>query len=90
MLANEVPEPRPQPWLSEEDYQELESHVRLKLNGVFQVFNVYGQKVFIDEAIEAVMQVMRWYGLKLRGVDDIPPEMLLYLRGKHGGVNHEG
>jgi hypothetical protein len=71
-------EPKPQPWLPEDEYTKLEGQVRLKLNGVMNVFNGYGQGVYVSEAIEAIMQVIRWYGLRLRGVDRIPPEMLIY------------
>jgi hypothetical protein len=69
---------KPQPWLPEDEYIKLEGQVRLKLNGVMNVFNCYGQGVYVSEAIEAIMQVVRWYGLRLRGVDKIPPEKLIY------------
>ena len=75
---------RPQPWIPEEDYRKLEGQVRLKLNAILGVFDVYGQGAFIPETREAIIQVVRWYGLRLRGVDKIPHEMLLYLRGRGG------
>jgi hypothetical protein len=71
-------EVKPQPWMPEGEYAKLEGQVKLRLNGIMQVFNAYGQSVYIPEAIEAVMQVVRFYGLRLRGVDEIPPEKLIY------------
>lgn len=57
------------PWLNEEAYARLEGLTRLKLTGVLGVFGMYGQEVFIPPAIEAIMEIVVWYGLQVRGKD---------------------
>ncbi len=62
-------------WLTDEAYEKLEGSARLKVNGILGVFSMYGQQLLVPGAIEEIMQVMRWYGLQVRGVDKVPPRV---------------
>ena len=57
------------PWLSPESFQKLEGQTRMKIGGVLGVFDMYGQGTYIPSALEAIMEIVTWYGLQVRGKD---------------------
>ena len=56
-------------WLDDGEYKKALFHVRGQLRDVFKVFDLYGQGIFIEGAIEETIQIMEDYGLVVRGVD---------------------
>jgi len=57
------------PWLSEEEYEKLIGQFRLQLNGVMNVFNVYGMGDYIPAAIEEIIGLVHQFGMRVRGDD---------------------
>jgi len=56
-------------WLSEDDYKKAVSQLRMQINGVLTIFNVYGQDVFIPSAVGEIVKLCEDFGLRVRGVD---------------------
>jgi hypothetical protein len=56
-------------WLPEEEYAKAVGQLRLQLNGVMEVFMVYGQQPLVTQAIEEVVKLAEDFGLRVRGVD---------------------
>jgi len=57
--------------ISQTDYDKAKGQLRLQLNGVFQAFNLYGLHIFINGAIDEIMELAEQFGRRVRG-DDIP------------------
>lgn len=57
--------------ISQKEYDKAKGQLRLQLNGVFQAFNIYGLQIFINGAIDEVMELAEQFGQRVRG-DDIP------------------
>lgn len=73
-------------WLPQEEYDKTISQLRLQLNGVFNVFNLYGQGVYIPLAIEECVRLAEDFGLKVRGVNNKPIALELVRRiGRKNG-----
>jgi hypothetical protein len=56
-------------YLPSDDYAKAVGQFRTQLNGVFNVFDQYGQNVYIPNAIEEVVRLAEDFGLRVRGVD---------------------
>lgn len=56
-------------WLSEEEYQKAVGQLRLQLNGVMRYFDMYGQDVFITQAVNEIIKLSIDFSLRVRGVD---------------------
>lgn len=72
-------------WLSQEDYDKAVGQLRLQLNGVFSVFNVYGQGAFIPQAVEECLCLAEDFGLRVRGIDKPIALELVRRNGRKNG-----
>ena len=60
--------------ISQGEYDKAKGQLRLQLNGVFQAFNLYGLHIFINGAIDEVMELAEQFGQRVRG-KDIPIQL---------------
>ena len=56
-------------YLPQDEYDKAVGQLRLQLNGVFNVFMVYGQDVYVPQAVREVVKLCEDFGLRVRGVD---------------------
>lgn len=56
-------------WLSEPDYRKAIFQLRSQLMNLMQPLEIYGQKPFVDEAIEQIISLTEDFALKVRGID---------------------
>ena len=56
-------------WLSDEEYAKAVTQLRMSLNGVFRIFDMYGQGVHIPGAVLEASKLAEDFGLRVRGVD---------------------
>ena len=56
-------------WLDEETYAKVEGQTRLQIGAILGVYNLYGMGVYFPQTLEAIMQVVRQYGKRVRGKD---------------------
>lgn len=56
-------------WLPDNEYKKLIGQFRLQLNDIFFPLRRYGQDVYVDGAIEEVMQLTEERDKKIRGRD---------------------
>jgi len=56
-------------WLSDERYAKLKGQTRLQVSGMLDVFNMYGQDVFIPPTVDAIMLVIEETWDVIRGED---------------------
>jgi hypothetical protein len=56
-------------WLSDEEYAKAVSQYKLQLNGIMDIFNIYGMGTFIPGAIFEITKLTEDFGLRVRGVD---------------------
>ena len=64
ILENDVPY-----WLPTGEYQKIISQTRLLIGEILYPLRMYGQDVFVDGALDEIIQVVERYGLRVRGVD---------------------
>ena len=69
-------------WLPDREYAKAVGQLRLQLVGVFHPFDVYGQGVFIPQAVEECVRLAEDFGLRVRGVDK-PVSLERVRNGKH-------
>ena len=53
--------------ISDDDYRKAVGTLRLRLNDVFQAFNIYGLHIFINGAIDEVVELAEQFGQRVRG-----------------------
>ena len=56
-------------YLEEKDYKKAVGQLRLQLNGVFKVFDMYGMGAHIPMAIEEVVVLADLFSQRVRGKD---------------------
>jgi len=57
-------------WLEDDQYQKAVGQLRLQLNGILGVFDMYGLGVHIPSAISAIVAVCEQFGMRVRGDDE--------------------
>jgi len=60
--------------IPQKEYDKAVGTLRLRLNDVFQAFNIYGLHIFINGAIDEVMELAEQFGQRVRG-EDIPIQL---------------
>jgi len=68
------------PYLPDDDYNKALGQLRLQVNGVFDVFRIYGQDVFIPGAVDEIVSLAEDFGMRVRGADKVIS--LDYVRSK--------
>jgi len=56
-------------WVSNADFEKAIGQFRLQLNGVFDIFKLYGQDIYIPGAKAEVERLAVDLSLRLRGID---------------------
>ena len=67
-------------WAEEQDYNKAKFQLRSAVTDALDVFDKYGQGVYIKGAVEEILKLADDYSLRLRGVDK--PLSILYVRRK--------
>lgn len=68
-------------FLAEPEYQKALGQLRLQLNGILGIFDIYGLGVYILGAIDEVIKVCEQFGMRVRG-DDRPIDIEIVRREK--------
>lgn len=55
------------PWLPQSDYDKAVGQLRLQVSNVMEPFRMYGQDVFIPQAVEEIVRLAEDFGLRVRG-----------------------
>ena len=72
-------------WLPQAEYDKAVGQLRLQLNGVFKIFDIYGQGVFIPQAVEEAVRLAEDFGLRVRGIDKPMSLELVRRNGRKNG-----
>ena len=56
-------------WLPDDKYAMAITQLRMQIGGTLEVFRVYGQDIFVDQAIIELVRLSEDFGLRVRGVD---------------------
>jgi len=55
------------PWLSEEEYSKAKGQLRLQIGGALHPLRMYGQDVYVDTAVDIILDMAEDFGLRVRG-----------------------
>ena len=56
-------------WLTDDEYQKAIQSTRFELREIMIPLEMYGQKPYVDGAIEEIIQLVEQFGKKIRGRD---------------------
>ena len=56
-------------WLSDDDWNKLQFHIRTQINAILNPLRAYGQGIYVDGAIEELMKLIDLITQYIRGKD---------------------